>query len=158
MALLTVMKGLPLAYSKDMQEDKEAGLRRAESLELSIAAMTGMVATWTVRTEGDAQGRRFRLLDGHRPCRLAGARSWACRSAKPIMSPAARWPWPWKTARAGESFAFRAADDQPGNHRRRFRRADRREIGASRKSFGGTAPQEVRRQIRYWWKRMAKAA
>ena len=27
-ALLTVMKGLPLAYSKDMQEDKEAGLRR----------------------------------------------------------------------------------------------------------------------------------
>jgi argininosuccinate lyase len=43
-ALLTVMKGLPLAYSKDMQEDKEAVFDAAESLELAIAAMTGMIA------------------------------------------------------------------------------------------------------------------
>ncbi len=42
--LLTVMKGLPLAYSKDMQEDKEATFDAAESLELGLAAMTGMVA------------------------------------------------------------------------------------------------------------------
>jgi argininosuccinate lyase len=38
------MKGLPLAYSKDMQEDKEQVFDAAESLELSIAAMTGMVS------------------------------------------------------------------------------------------------------------------
>src|SRR5690606_18203457 len=47
-ALLTVMKGLPLAYSKDMQEDKEAVFDAAETLDLMIAAMTGMVSDMTV--------------------------------------------------------------------------------------------------------------
>ena len=42
-ALLIVMKGLPLAYSKDMQEDKEATFDALASLRLAIAAMTGMV-------------------------------------------------------------------------------------------------------------------
>lgn len=42
-ALLVVMKGLPLAYSKDMQEDKEMTFDAADSLGLCIAAMTGMV-------------------------------------------------------------------------------------------------------------------
>ncbi len=44
MALLTVMKGLPLAYSKDMQEDKEQVFDALESLTVCLAAMTGMVA------------------------------------------------------------------------------------------------------------------
>jgi argininosuccinate lyase len=43
-ALMTVMKGLPLAYSKDMQEDKEQVFDAADALMLSLAAMTGMVA------------------------------------------------------------------------------------------------------------------
>jgi argininosuccinate lyase len=42
--LLMVMKGLPLAYSKDMQEDKEQVFDAADSLMLALAAMTGMVA------------------------------------------------------------------------------------------------------------------
>jgi argininosuccinate lyase len=42
-ALLVVMKGLPLAYSKDMQEDKEATFLAIDALSLSLAAMTGMV-------------------------------------------------------------------------------------------------------------------
>jgi len=42
--LFTVMKGLPLAYSKDMQEDKEQVFDAADSLMLALAAMTGMVA------------------------------------------------------------------------------------------------------------------
>jgi argininosuccinate lyase len=42
-ALLTVMKGLPLAYSKDMQEDKEAVFDAADALMLALAAMEGMV-------------------------------------------------------------------------------------------------------------------
>src|SRR5207342_3524400 len=41
-ALLMVMKGLPLAYSKDMQEDKELTFDALASLRLSIAAMTAM--------------------------------------------------------------------------------------------------------------------
>ena len=42
-SLLIVMKGLPLAYSKDMQEDKEVAFDALDSLSLSLAAMTGMV-------------------------------------------------------------------------------------------------------------------
>jgi argininosuccinate lyase len=42
-ALLTVMKGLPLAYAKDMQEDKEQTFDAFATLSLSLAAMTGMV-------------------------------------------------------------------------------------------------------------------
>ncbi|MEE9376343.1 MAG: argininosuccinate lyase [Rhizobiaceae bacterium] len=43
-ALLTVMKGLPLSYSKDMQEDKEGVFDAAETLELCLAAMAGMIS------------------------------------------------------------------------------------------------------------------
>ncbi len=42
--LLVVMKGLPLAYSKDMQEDKEGTFDALQTLSLCLAAMTGMVA------------------------------------------------------------------------------------------------------------------
>jgi argininosuccinate lyase len=42
-ALAVVMKGLPLAYSKDMQEDKEQAFDALDNLALAIAAMTGMV-------------------------------------------------------------------------------------------------------------------
>jgi argininosuccinate lyase len=43
MGLLTMMKGLPLAYAKDMQEDKEAVFGAADAVLLVLAAMTGMV-------------------------------------------------------------------------------------------------------------------
>ena len=46
-ALLIVMKGLPLAYSKDMQEDKEGTFDAFENLALCLAAMTGMVRDCT---------------------------------------------------------------------------------------------------------------
>ncbi len=42
-ALMVVMKGLPLAYSKDMQEDKEPAFDAIDSFSLALAAMTGMV-------------------------------------------------------------------------------------------------------------------
>ena len=42
-ALMTVMKGLPLTYSKDMQEDKEQVFDAADNLMLALAAMEGMV-------------------------------------------------------------------------------------------------------------------
>ena len=42
-ALMTVMKGLPLAYSKDMQEDKEQTFDAADNLMLALAAMSGMI-------------------------------------------------------------------------------------------------------------------
>ncbi|MGE5388272.1 MAG: argininosuccinate lyase [Hyphomicrobiales bacterium] len=50
-ALLIVMKGLPLAYSKDMQEDKEGAFDSLDSLSLCIAAMAGMVRDMKVNRE-----------------------------------------------------------------------------------------------------------
>ncbi|WP_424968183.1 MULTISPECIES: argininosuccinate lyase [unclassified Dinoroseobacter] len=50
-ALLTVMKGLPLAYSKDMQEDKEQVFDAADTLMLALAAMTGMVGDMTANRD-----------------------------------------------------------------------------------------------------------
>jgi len=50
-ALMIVMKGLPLAYSKDMQEDKEQVFDAADNLMLALAAMTGMVGDMTAERE-----------------------------------------------------------------------------------------------------------
>ena len=50
-ALMMTMKGLPLAYSKDMQDDKPPVFEAAGLLALSIAAMTGMVAETRFRTD-----------------------------------------------------------------------------------------------------------
>ena len=49
--LFTVMKGLPLTYSKDMQEDKEQVFDAADSLMLALAAMTGMVSDMTANRD-----------------------------------------------------------------------------------------------------------
>ncbi|OSQ46136.1 argininosuccinate lyase [Marivita geojedonensis] len=49
-ALMTVMKGLPLAYSKDMQEDKEQVFDAADNWMLALAAMEGMVKDMTANT------------------------------------------------------------------------------------------------------------
>ena len=60
-ALTIVMKGLPLAYSKDMQEDKEPVFDAFDALELGLAAMAGMVADMTPNKErlADAAGAAF---------------------------------------------------------------------------------------------------
>jgi argininosuccinate lyase len=50
-ALMITMKGLPLAYSKDMQDDKPPVFEAHDLLELCITAMTGMIETATFRTE-----------------------------------------------------------------------------------------------------------
>ncbi|PPB80533.1 argininosuccinate lyase [Albidovulum inexpectatum] len=50
-ALMMVMKGLPLAYSKDMQEDKEQVFDAADNLMLALAAMEGMVRDMTANRE-----------------------------------------------------------------------------------------------------------
>ena len=50
-SLFTVMKGLPLTYSKDMQEDKEQVFDAADNLMLALAAMTGMVSDMTANRD-----------------------------------------------------------------------------------------------------------
>lgn len=59
MTLLTVMKGLPLAYHTDMQEDKEACFDTVDTVVAALEAMTGAVATMRIRPE-----RAARALEG----------------------------------------------------------------------------------------------
>ena len=142
------MKGLPLTYSKDMQEDKEAVFDAAETLDLMLAAMTGMVRDMTIDAGAMKTRRRRRLFDRDRPRRLAGARRSACRSARPTTSPAAPWRWPRARKVGLEKLAL--ADLQaihPGITEDVFSVLSVENSVKSRTSFGGTAPAEVRKQI-----------
>ncbi len=58
MALLTVMKGIPLAYNKDMQEDKESLFDAIDTVKLCVPVFTGMVKTMKVNKEVMLQGAK----------------------------------------------------------------------------------------------------
>ncbi len=149
-ALLTVMKGLPLAYSKDMQEDKEQVFDAAENLELAIAAMTGMVRDMTVRTD------RMRAAAGSGYSTATDLADWLVREAG----------LPFRDAHHVTGRAVAMAE-QKGCDLADLTLADLQSIHeaitdkifdvlsvdasvASRTSFGGTAPSEVRKQIAWW--------
>ncbi|MBO5317234.1 MAG: argininosuccinate lyase [Oscillospiraceae bacterium] len=51
MALLTTLKGLPLAYNKDMQEDKEGVFDAVDTVKMCLQVFTPMIATMTAKTE-----------------------------------------------------------------------------------------------------------
>jgi argininosuccinate lyase len=51
MALLTTLKGLPLAYNKDMQEDKESIFDAVDTVKMCLQVFSGMVATMTANCE-----------------------------------------------------------------------------------------------------------
>jgi argininosuccinate lyase len=153
--LLTVMKGLPLTYSKDMQEDKEAVFDAAETLDLMLAAMTGMVGDMTVvasamkRAAGSGHSTATDLAD------------WLVRSLG----------MPFREAHHVTGRAVALAEER-GLDISRLSTADLQSIHPgitddlalsvqnsvkSRKSYGGTAPAEVRRQVRAWKKRIDRA-
>ena len=87
-ALSVVMKGLPLAYGKDMQEDKEPTFDATDSLSLAIAAMAGMVDD----LEANPDAMRAALDAGFPPrptSRIGSCGSWACRFGTPTTPPGA---------------------------------------------------------------------
>ena len=51
MSLLTVLKGLPLAYNKDMQEDKESVFDACDTVKMCLQVFTGMIATMTANRD-----------------------------------------------------------------------------------------------------------
>ena len=85
-ALLIVMKGLPLAYAKDMQEDKQGTMDALASLSLSIAAMAGMIAD----LEPDASRMKKAAGEGYATATESGRIGWCgleVPSARPIILP-----------------------------------------------------------------------
>ena len=61
--LLTIMKGLPLAYNKDMQEDKPPVFDASDTLKDSINIFTEMIATMTVRTDNMADAAKYGYMN-----------------------------------------------------------------------------------------------
>jgi argininosuccinate lyase len=149
-ALLTIMKGLPLAYSKDMQEDKEQVFDAAESLELSLAAMTGMIGDLDVRAD------KMKAAAGSGYSTATDLADWLVREAGLPFRDAHH-----VTGRAVALAEEKSCDlaDLSLEDLQSIHPAITADIYnvltveasvASRKSFGGTAPDEVRKQIKWW--------
>ena len=63
MALLTVCKGLPMAYNKDLQEDKEPVFDAVDTLKSSIGIFTEMISTMSVRKDSMAQAAKYGYMN-----------------------------------------------------------------------------------------------
>ena len=149
-ALTVVMKGLPLTYSKDMQEDKEPAFDAFDSLSLALAAMTGMVsdlepqketmhraassgystatdlADWLVRV----LGLPFREAHHATGAIVALAEKKACALDELNLADL-------------QSVHADITDDV-------FTVLSVENSVASRTCFGGTAPDNVRAQVKFW--------
>jgi len=152
--LFTVMKGLPLAYAKDMQEDKEPVFDAADTLMLSLAAMTGMVS--------DMQANRDALAAaaGSGFATATDLADWLAREAG----------LPFRDAHhvtgalvalaesQGCDLAELALDDMKGVHgaisESVYDVLTVEASVASRQSYGGTAPIRVREQVALWRERL----
>lgn len=154
--LLTVMKGLPLAYSKDMQEDKETVFDAAETLELCLAAMTGMVSDLSVNTAAmkKAAGSGFATATDLADW-LVRELNIPFREAHHITGRAVAM-----AEAKGCALERLALSDLQSLHKGItqgvFGVLGVEKSVRSRTSFGGTAPSEVKKQVRYWKKRLQK--
>ena len=155
--LLTVMKGLPLAYSKDMQEDKEAVFDAAETLDLALAAMTGMVGDMTVNVAAmkKAAGNGFSTATDLADW-LVRALNLPFREAHHVTGRAVAMAEAKKKSLEQLSLADLQSIN-PAITDDVFSVLSTSASVKSRTSFGGTAPAEVKKQIRYWKKRLVKA-
>ncbi|MEM1130076.1 MAG: argininosuccinate lyase [Pseudomonadota bacterium] len=153
-ALLTVMKGLPLAYSKDMQEDKEQVFDAADSLMLALAAMEGMVRDMTANPQAleAAADQGFSTATDLADW-LVRVLGLPFREAHHVTG---------RLVAMAESRGVDLADlsiaDMRGVHARIrpevFDVLGVRNSVASRMSYGGTAPERVRAQIAAWKERL----
>ena len=114
--LLIVMKGLPLAYSKDMQEDKEGCFDSLQSLSLCIAAMAGMVRDMTPRVERMKAAAGSGYCDRDRSGGLAGAHAWHALPPGPSCHRPDRGDRRRGRARARTADAATAAIGRAGDH------------------------------------------
>ncbi len=88
--LLATLKGLPLAYNRDLQEDKEPLFDSVRQTRLGLAALTGLVATVELRRRPHAGGRRRCRGGDGRPGRVARGAG----HALPAGASAGRWAGP----------------------------------------------------------------
>jgi argininosuccinate lyase len=156
--LLMVMKGLPLAYSKDMQEDKEQVFDAFESLALQIAATTGMVADLEPNLPA------MRKAAGADYSTATDLADWLVRSLQ----------MPFRQAHEATGRIVAVAESrnvplhklalaemqavEPGINDGVYSVLGARQSAESRTSYGGTAPANVRKQARSWLRKLAREA
>jgi argininosuccinate lyase len=143
--LLAVMKGLPLAYAKDMQEDKAPVFDTADTLTLCLAAMTGMVRDMTV----DVDAMRAAAAEGFTTATdladwLVRALGLPFRKAHQITGRLVRMAEEKGCGLADLDLA-QMQSVEPAITAELFGVLGVEESVASRTSFGGTAPDNVRR-------------
>lgn len=156
-ALFLVMKGLPLAYQKDMQEDKEGSMGAIAALMLAIHAMTGMVRDLV------ADESRMKKMAGEGYATATDLADWLVRTLK----------MPFRDAHhvTGKIVA-KASEEGVPLHRLPLAQmqaiesritADVLDVLSvqnsvkSRTSLGGTSPKNVRQQARTWLRRLERA-
>ncbi len=154
--LLMVMKGLPLTYSKDMQEDKEATFDALRAFAVAAAAMTGMIE------DLEPVPAAMRAAAGRGFATATDLADWLVRTLK----------IPFREAHHITGSIVRAAEKQgidlPEMALAQMQSIEPRitkdvflVLGVensvkSRVSYGGTAPQNVRKMARGWFKRLEK--
>lgn len=153
--LFTVMKGLPLTYSKDMQEDKEQVFDAADNLMLALAAMEGMVRDMTANPEA------LRAAAASGFSTATDLADWLVREAG----------LPFRDAHhvtgslvalaesEGKDLAELSLNQMKSAHES-ITDAVFEVLGVdnsvkSRTSYGGTAPDQVRAQVALWKERLA---
>ena len=149
-ALMMVMKGLPLTYSKDMQEDKEQVFDAADNLMLALAAMTGMVSDMTANRDSlkVAAASGFSTATDLADW-LVRALGMPFRDAHHVtgslvaMAEAQGCDLPDLTLAQMQSVHVEIFNDV-------FEVLGVENSVASRMSYGGTAPAQVRAQIARW--------
>jgi argininosuccinate lyase len=155
-ALLVVLKGLPLAYAKDMQEDKEPAFDAFDSLALSIAAVTGMVADMTPdrktmrKAAGAAYATATDLADW-----LVRVRGLPFRQAHEVTGRIVAAAEAKGVALEKLPLAEMQAVE-PGITTEVYAVLGPQQSVKSRTSYGGTAPENVRREARRWLKRLGR--
>lgn len=153
-SLLMVMKGLPLAYAKDLQEDKELTFDALASLQLAIAAMTGMVED----LEPDGEAMRRAAASGFSTATdladwLVQALGMPFRQAHHVTG---------RIVAAAEARGVELdrlplsvmQEVEPRVTESVFSVLSVENAVKSRSSYGGTAPQSVRKMARTWIKRL----
>ena len=148
--LTVVMKGLPLAYSKDMQEDKVPTFEAFDALELSLLAMAGMIA------DLEPVATRMAQAAGAGYATATDLADWLVRTLD----------MPFRDAHHVTGAAVKRAEtlgcdlsELPLSELQALSQGISAEVydvltprasAGSRKSYGGTAPDQVRAQIKRW--------
>ena len=149
-ALMTVMKGLPLAYSKDMQEDKEQVFDAADNWMLALAAMEGMVKDMSANRDSleAAAGSGFSTATDLADW-LVRALNMPFRDAHHVTGALVAM-----AESRGCDLPDLSLDDMKSVHSNItmdvFGVLGVHNSVASRESYGGTAPEQVRAQVARW--------